>query len=435
MNNDPISQLPEPYRLAWEILHEPFDYHQILNNVLASAQKMIDATWGMMILDTDLGGLEYTFPGFRTLPDMYNTTIPVGHISSLAYVLARKAIQDGQSVLISNTDNIVGLEEKQLFDKFLPLSTREMIIKRSGEEWFGSRLLEITGAFPFTAMALPIVDKNKTIGGVYLHRLVSEGVFNEELVQKAQTFLACIAIGIRNTKEASDVKHSGFQILSTASSELRTPLIVIKGYAQIIRDGLLKAKEELNREDEIKKFASIIVSNAERVEVVLNDLLDYARIEQGYVYKEGINLKDVFNPILDKYQPLVNEKRQSLILDLPDSLDVEIEAEHYLSPLIDMLVRGAHLNTPEGGEIKISIMLNQSTFQFRVSDTGKSLTEEEQSHFFQRYYHTNWEESIRGSGLGLYIAKRLVELWDGEIGVESLPNQGNTLWFTLRIKK
>jgi len=139
--------------------------------------------------------------------------------------------------------------------------------------------------------------------------------------------------------------------------------------------------------------------------------------------------------ILAKYQPLASAKHQTLTLDLPDSLDIEIEAEHYLSPLIDMLVRGAHLNTPEGGEIKISIVLDQGIFQFRVSDAGIGLTEEEQSRFFQRYYHTNWEESIRGSGLSLYLAKRVVELWDGQIGVESTPNQGNTLWLTLPIKK
>ena len=431
MNNDPISQLPEPYRVAWEILHEPFEYHQMLKNVLVAAQKMVDATWGMMILESDLGGLEHTFPGFHTLPDIYNTTIPIGHISSLAYVLARKVIQDGQSILIADLDSMLPTYEYELMNKFLPLSTREMIIKRAEENWFTSQLLEIPSTSRFTAITIPIIDKNKTIGSVYLHRQLSEGIFNEDALQKAQTFLTCVAIGIKNAKEVSDIKHSGFQILATASSELRTPLIVIHGYAKILREQPIKAQEDIG----LEKICTTIEDHANRVMLVLNDLLDYARIEQGYVYKQGIILKDVFNPILDKYQPLFNDKHQTLTLDLPDSLDVEIEAEHYLSPLIDMLVRGAHLNTPEGGEIKISIVLDQGMFQFRVSDTGISLTEEEQSRFFQRYYHTNWEESIRGSGLSLYLAKRVVELWDGQIGVESTPNQGNTLWLTLSIKK
>ena len=431
MNKDPISQLPEPYRVAWEMLHEPFDYHEMLKNVLVAAQKMVGATWGMMILKSDVSGLEHTFPGFRTLPDLYNTTIPIGRISSIAYALARKVIQDGQSILIADLDNMIPTFEYEILNKFLPLSTREMIIKRAEEKWFTSQLLEIPSISRFTAVIIPIIEKDKTIGSVYLHRPVSGGAINEETLQKAQTFLTCIAIGIKNANEVSEIKHSGFQILATGSSELRTPLTVIAGYAKMLRIQPQMMQDNLG----LEKISTIIENNAERVMLVLNDLLDYARIEQGYVYKQGINLKDVFNPILEKYQPLVNDKHQSLTLDLPDSLDIEIEAEHYLSPLIDMLVRGAHLNTPEGGEIKISIVLDQGILQFRVSDAGISLTEEEQSRFFQRYYHTNWEESIRGSGLSLYLAKRVVELWDGQIGVESTPNQGNTLWITLPIKK
>lgn len=435
MNNDPISQLPEPYRVAWEILHEQFEYHQMLKNVLIAVQKMVGATWGMMILKSDVGGIEHTFPGFRTFPDMYNTTIPVGYISSMAYAFTRNVIETGQSILIPDTESSIPSYGEQVLNKFLPRSTREMILKRSQEQWFASQLLEIPSSLRYTAMVAPIIEKEEIIGSVYLHRQLNEGMFEENVLQIMQTFLGCVAIGIKNANEVSDLKHSGFQILATASSELRTPLVVIKGYAQIIRDGLLKTKEGLDREDELKKFAGIIVSNAEQVEVVLNDIIDYARIEQGYVYKQGINLKDVFNPILNKYQPLVNNKHQTLTLDLPDSLDIEIEAEHYLSPLIDMLVRGAHLNTPEGGEIKISIIIDQDIFQFRVSDTGTSLTDEEQAHFFQRYYHTNWEESIRSSGLSLYLAKRVVQLWGGQIGVESTPNQGNTLWFSLQLKE
>jgi len=431
MNNDIISQLPEPYRLAWEILHEPFDYHQMLKSVLVAAQKMVGATWGMMILESDLGGLERMFPGFRTLPDMHNTTIPVGHISSLAYVLARKAIQEGQSILIADMDNIIPSYEEQLLNKFLPKSTREMILKRAEEKWFTSQLLEIPGTSRITALAIPILEKDKIIGSLYLHRHVSEGAFDQETLQKAQTFLTCVAISIRNAKEVSDIKHSGFEILATGSSEIRTPLTVIAGYAKMLREQPQMMQNSLG----LEKISTIIENHANRIMLVLNDLLDYARIEQGYVYKQGVNLKDVFNPILEKYQLLVNDRHQSLIIDLPDSLDIEIEAEHYLSPLIEMLIRGAHLNSPEGGEIKISIVLNQNTFQLRVSDTGNSLTEDERSHFFQRYYHTNWEETIRGSGLSLYLAKRIVELWDGQIGVESTPNQGNTFWFTLPVKK
>jgi signal transduction histidine kinase len=168
---------------------------------------------------------------------------------------------------------------------------------------------------------------------------------------------------------------------------------------------------------------------------VLDDLLDYARIEQGLVYKQGVNLNNAINPIIDKYRSLINDKHQSLVLDLPSSLDIEVAADNYLSELIEMLVRGAHLYTPHGGEIKISIVLTEDSFQFQVSDAGPSLVEDEQSHLFQKYYRSKRDEVVRGSGLDLYLAKRLIELWDGQIGVESSLNHGNTFWLTLPLKK
>jgi len=431
MNNDPISQLPEPYRAAWDILHESLGYYQMLERVLITAQKMVGATWGMMILATDLNGLDPTLSGFRTLPDMYNTTIPIGHISSMAYVLARRVIDDGQSILISDTDSVIPSYEEQLMNNYLPPSTREMILRRAEEEWFASRLLEIPSISRITALAVPIIDKDKVIGSVYLHRQVSEGGFNEEEFHKVEIFLTCVAIGIKNTKEASDIKHSGFRILAIGSSELRTPLTLIAGYAKLLREQPQMMQEKIG----LEKIFTTIENNANRVMLVLDDLLDYARIEQGYVYKQGINLKDVFNPILDKYQSLVKEKNQTLILDLPDSLNVEIEAEHFLSPLIEMCVQGAHHYTPDGGEIRISISLSQDAFQFQVMDSGTSLTEDEQSHFFEQYYHTKWQDAARGSGLNLYVAKRVVELWGGQISIKSLSERGNTLWFKIPVKK
>lgn len=430
MNNDPVSQLPEPYRVAWEILHESLGYYQMLEQVLIAVQKMVGATWGMMILASEVNSYHFSLPEFRTLPDMHNSTIPTGHITSMAYVLARKALDDGQGILISDMDSVTPSYEGHLMNTYLPPSTREMVADRAKEEWIASRMLKISITSRLTSMAIPINEKDETIGSVYLHRQVSEGSFNDEDLQKAQTFLNCVAIGIRNTKEAADVKHSGFQILATSSSELRTPLTVITGYAKLLREQPQMMQENLG----LEKLSEIIETNANRVLLALTDLIDYARIDQGYVYKQGVNLQEIFDPILKKYQPLVNDKHQTLILDLPDSLDIEIDADHYLSRLIEMCTQGAHNYTPDGGEIKISIEMEQGSFQFRITDSGTSLTEDETSHFFEQYYRTKWQDAARGSGLNLYLAKRVVELWGGQIGIERLPTRGNTLWFKIPLK-
>jgi len=433
MNDDPISQLPEPYRVAWEILHEAFDYESILRNVLTSAQKMVGATWGMMILDTDLESLDITFPGFHTLPDIINTTIPVGYVTSLAYALIRKTVQDGQNILITDTNNVVELDVDRLMDEYLPLKKRESIMKHANETWFSSHLLEIPSTSSFTALVLPIIDKDKLVGGMYLHRLVSQGVFSRESLGIVQTFLSCIAIGIRNVRDVENIKGLALQFPYTLSHELRTPLIIIHGYAKLLSENSIAPRNDID----VKKFSNVIMDNADRIRNIMDTLLVYARIERNLVYKQGVNLNDIINPIIEKYRLVIQTKNQTLILDIPNSIDIVVGADEYLAEVVDALMRNAHLYTLEGGEIKISLSFDNNMFHFRVSDNGLGLTEDDKIYLFQRYSRSQRDEirRIPGIGMGLYIARRLIELWGGEIGAEGSPDQGSTFWFTLPIAK
>src|ERR1700752_2214169 len=168
MNDDPLSQLPEPYRAAWEILHESFDHESLFQNILTHAQRLVGASWGMILLDTDVEGFEYTVPGhrefplfypvpaFRTLPHVLNRAIPIGDISSLAYSLARKVLHDGQSILIADTNHIVEVNMNSLMDEFLPLPIRENIAKLAADKLFAPRFVEIPSTIPFSVIVLPI---------------------------------------------------------------------------------------------------------------------------------------------------------------------------------------------------------------------------------------------------------------------------------------
>jgi signal transduction histidine kinase len=438
LDNDPISQLPEPYRVAWDILHEPFDYENILRTVLVNAQKMSGAVWGMMILDTDLQWLRFTFPSFHTLPDVINNTVPIGHISSLAYVLGRKVVQDSQNILIADTNNIIELDEALLLDDFLPLRTRTEIKKRAEENWFASSVLEISNTSSFTAMVVPIVEENKSIGAMYLHRPASQGIFSNEILEKIRIFLSCVAIGIINADHVKNLKHSAFQILYTFTSEFRTPLISTHGFAKILLEHPSGLKEDLGQNTEAENsFLKIILDNTDRMKDMLDLLLLEAKIEQKAVNISSANLSIVIGFILEKYRPLIQAKNQSFLLEMPSTLDAEVFADSYLSEVIDTLVKNAYLYTPKGGEIKISTSLIDHVFRFQISDTGFGLTDDEIANLFERFYRSQRKEiqDVSGVGLGLYLAKRLIELWGGQIGAEGSLNQGSTFWFTLPMSK
>lgn len=445
MSNDPISQLPEPYRIAWGILHEPFDHELIFRSVLTYAQKLANASWGMMILETDIEGFEFTVPGyrtfpvfhtipsFRTLPHVLNVTIPVGYISSLAYALARKVMRDGQNVLIADTNHVVEIDINGLMDEFLPLPSRENIAKLAAEKLFAHSFLEIPSIVPFSAMVLPIKDGDKNLGAIYLHRPLHHVVFAIESLKEVQIFLSSVAIGIRNARDIGNAKHLALHYPYTLSSELRDPLINILGDAQFLLDQSIKHNKNIDERRNLKR----IDNNAHQALKVLNALLLHARIEQNLIHKQGADIKAMIDSAIWRYRSAIEAKNQSLVLDIPDSLDVMLVADDYINAVVDTFVNNAHIYTPAGGEIKISGSVNNDIFRFSVSDNGPGLTEDEISNLFQRHYRSQRDEirKVPGLGVELYLAKRLIELWGGQIGAEGSPNQGSTFWFTLPVKK
>ena len=405
LTNDPISQLPEPYRVAWEILRESLGYEDMLRHVLTAAQEMAKATWGMMVLDTDFEN-SFNLHSFHTLPDIVDTKMPTGYLTSLAHVLARKVIRDGEGILIADTNNVVELDLNRLLDELLPSEARNAIAR------FPSSCLAIPDTNSYTAMAVPILDNNEHVGALYLHAPMSQGGFNNELLETIKTFISCISARIKNEKYMDELIRERSQDLAALTSELRTPLNSIQGYTKILLMHLEGIKEGLvkNTEEE-KEFLEIILKNTNYVLGLLNDLLAHARIEQSLISKKSINLMAEINRIVDKYRVLAKYKKQTITLTISDNLEDDIQTDPYLISIIDSLVNHACTFTPEGEEIKLDIVLKNDLFIFRMSDTG----------------HV---------GIAIhYYTKRFINLSGGQIGTECPPNQGSTFWFTLPVSK
>lgn len=403
--NDPISQLSEPYRVAWEILRESSGYEDILRRGLTAAQEMAKATWGMMVLDTDFGN-SFNLHSFHTLPDIVDTKMPTGYLTSLAYVLARKVIRDGEGILIADTNNVVEVDVNRLLDEFLPLEARNAIAR------FPSSCLAIPDTNSYTAMVVPILDKNEHVGAFYLHAPMSQGGFNNELLETIKTFMSCISARFKNEKYTDELHREISQYYAALSSELRTPLVCIQGYTEIllmhlegVREGLVKNSEEE------KEFLGIILKNAKHLIGLLNDLLNHVRIERNLISKIPINLMVEINRIVDKYRELAEYKKQTITATMSDGLGVDFQGDPFLISVIDSLVNHAYIFSPEGEEIKLDIALENGLFIFKMSGT-------------------------RDEGIDIdYFAKRLIKLSGGQFGTGRSPNHGNTFWFTLPVPK
>ena len=263
--------------------------------------------------------------------------------------------------------------------------------------------------------------------------------FEIELNDKSTRWVLATINQSKNTREYILVVHDITQLrsldsmrrdfISNLSHELRTPVSVIRANSETLIDGALDDKKQA------KVFAKAILHNAERLTDMVSSLLDLTRIEYGELKLnfEEINL-DSF--IQNYIQSVVNlsKKKEINIVYKPDhkgTVNADLQAiERIMNNLIDNAIKYSE----NGSDITISTSNESDNYiKVMVKDTGEGISDEDKNHIFSRFYRTASARATdnQGSGLGLAIVKHLVNNLNGEVGIESKPQEGSIFWFTL----
>jgi signal transduction histidine kinase len=210
--------------------------------------------------------------------------------------------------------------------------------------------------------------------------------------------------------------------LANMSHEIRTPLNAIVGFSNLLA--------QTDNEQERLEYVSVIENNNQLLLQLVNDILDFAKIESNTLeltYKPTeLNelIRDVDNTVRGRLQPGVELLHSSGTDHCVSMCDA-----NRLSQVLINLLTNAIKFTPQGS-ITFGYMLRESEIYFFVRDTGMGIPKEKQQTIFNRFIKLN--KTIQGTGLGLSICKNLVELMNGQIGVESDGvGQGSTFWFTV----
>ena len=436
MNDDPISQLPRPYRAAWELLRTPFDRFKILKKVLENAKEIAGADWGMIILGTELDKFQGSFPEFHVLEDASVTNkIPIGDTAWLAYALGKKVMQNGVPLLIADTKNIIELDESVLINEFVSFEMRERILSQANGI-LERMLIDIPDTFSSCILVAPMLSEVKPLGAVYLSRPTDHGFFSKDNLEDVITFLSLSIAAIKNVKIVDDVTGSAGEFPAIVSSELKNPFVSIRGYASLLLERSGDLKQKMGPITEIESlFLKHIVSSTERALYILKAFSILSKIEGNRIrsYKEKIS--GLIMPLVEKYRPLLDEKQQIFVFDANSLPDIKVD--YFLGEVVDTLLKNSYLYTPVGGKIEVTTILDDRFLVFKIVDTGIGLSEVEIPNLFSKYYRSDREEVHEhwGMGLGLYIAKCLLDMWGGEIGAEGSPNQGSTFWFKLPLSK
>jgi PAS domain S-box-containing protein len=250
-------------------------------------------------------------------------------------------------------------------------------------------------------------------------------------------FLGTVSI-FRDITHEVEVDRLKSEFVATVSHELRTPMTSIRGYTDVLLMGAAGAMNENQ-----SHFLNIIKNNTERLNILVNDLLDVSRIESGRVTlsPQALDLREVAEDVLEEVLRRSQEenKPMALSLDSPKRLPLVHGDTERVRQVLSNLVFNAYHYTPENGTITVHIhpLDDGQGVQLDVKDNGVGIALGDQERIFERFYRGEDPLVLAtpGTGLGLSIVKQIVEMHKGRIWMKSsgVPGEGSTFSFTLPV--
>ncbi|MER3555435.1 MAG: two-component sensor histidine kinase [Meiothermus sp.] len=252
--------------------------------------------------------------------------------------------------------------------------------------------------------------------GRYAHRLREEGP--TELADLARQFNHL-------SHTLRGVEKSRVELISSVAHELRTPLAALQGYTEALTDGVLPPD----------KIAQQIAREVRAMSHLVDDLAFVSRVEAGAVelHLQVVEVGTALHEAQERFAIAFAEKKVGLeIGPLPQLHPVQADPLR-LQQVLSNLLTNALRHTPVGGQVTVGVERCEGRAWLFVRDSGPGIAPEHQARLFERFYRVDPARSRceGGSGVGLTVARGLVEAMGGEMGVGSEPGKGSTFWFTL----
>jgi two-component system, NtrC family, sensor kinase len=291
-------------------------------------------------------------------------------------------------------------------------------------------------------ISVPMLLEEQVIGSVSLVRKTPDQ-FPAEVVELLKTFATQSALAIQNARLFREIADKSRQLeaasrhksefLANMSHELRTPLNAILGFSEVLAERMFGEVNEKQAE-----YLQDILSSGRHLLSLINDILDLSKVEAGRLELE---LGRFHLPTaLDNALTLVRERATRHGITLTQTVDQRVgdivADERKVKQILLNLLSNAVKFTPEGGRVGLTATVANGAVTIAVSDTGVGIAPEHQAAIFEEFRQVGREDARKqeGTGLGLTLAKKFVELHGGRIWVESQVGQGSTFSFTLPVR-
>ncbi len=228
-------------------------------------------------------------------------------------------------------------------------------------------------------------------------------------------------------EELSGVETLRTDFIANVSHEMKTPLAVMQNY------GTLLQAPDLSEEKRIE-YAKAITDSSRRLANMMTNILKLNRLENQQIYPNPItfDLGEQLCESLLQYESTWEKKNIKIDTDIAENVFVSADAE-LLSLVWNNLVSNAFKFTEDGGKITIALAADEEYATVKISDTGCGMSAEVGTHIFEKFYQGDTSHATQGNGLGLALVKRVVDILEGGIGVESAVGVGTT--FTVKIRR
>src|SRR5207245_1315065 len=282
-------------------------------------------------------------------------------------------------------------------------------------------------------LAVPLVRDGHVIGGLTVIRKAT-GTFASEVIELLQTFATQSSLAIQNARLFREIEDKSRQLevasqhksefLANMSHELRTPLNAIIGFSEVLTERMFGDLNE--KQDEYLKD---IYASGTHLLSLINDILDLSKIEAG---RMELELTDFHLPTaLDNALTLIRERAGRRSITLQMSVDERLGQIHAderkIRQVVLNLLSNAIKFTPEGGRIEVAAVPKDGSVEISVSDTGVGIAPEDQEAVFEEFRQVGTSAAKQeGTGLGLALCRKFVELHWGKIWVQSEVSRGST---------
>ena len=331
-------------------------------------------------------------------------------------------------------------------------------LKELLDNWDDFRPLDLTPDLPWGMTARELFggeDDSRLIGfplrtalgtwGLLTVGLAPNRQLSEAEQEDFQEFVDVVAIALENSRlfeaqtlQVRELRHEDElrrSFISLITHEFRTPLASLKTSFDLIQES-----EEIQGLDQpYQRLLSNVSRSVWMMNELTNDLSEVADLSSGGVPldKELVSPSQILDPVVEMATPLSQLKNQRLDVDIhPDLPKILVDARR-LEQVLTNMVANAIKYTPTGGIIRASVYQNSTSIKFQVSDNGRGIPQDDLERIFEPFYRVARESNetpVPGTGLGLALAKTLVELHGGKIWAESPPGEGSVFCFTIPLE-